>query len=118
MTLACTSWQAAVAETPPQALPLQTALKSALVQDADGFKSAYSLRILQEEKAKGSDWKKLVQEGHKNMTKMFGNYEMGQFEYSFQGTGQSGSVSCSFKGKKAFALKVVHEKTGWKLNER
>lgn len=118
LALACSQLHTALAKTPEQALPLKTVLQAVRDKNVEAFKSAWSARIVQEDKARGSKWSKSMAEGRDNMTRMFGDYKMNQFDYTYEGTPQSGSVTCLFKGKKAFSLKVVHEKQGWKLDER
>jgi len=118
LALACSQLQMAQAKTPEQAVPLETVLRSIQQQNAVAFKSAYCKRIVQEEKAKGSDWSKLLQEGGKNMGKLLGDYRLNQFDYSYQGSPQSGNVTCLFQGKEVFRMRVIHEKVGWKLDER
>jgi hypothetical protein len=103
-------------KTPPEAAPLIAVLEAAKASDAAAFKKAYSKR-LREDKVQG-DWEKNVKEAQANMKKLFGDYQLKDFSFTFAGDKEKGKVTLSHKGKEAFALNVIKEGDEWKLDER
>ena len=89
------------------------AVKSA---DATMFRNAYSTRIHQEDQQ--SDWGKNLQEAQATMKEKFGDCEITDFTFSFDGDDAKGKLEISFRGKTQFALAVVKEDGAWKLDER
>lgn len=52
------------------------------------------------------------------MKKRFGDYQITDFTFSFDGDDTRGTLQASFKGRGQFALAVVKERGVWKLDER
>ncbi len=103
-------------KTPPEAAPMIAVLKAAKASDAAAFKKAYSKR-LREDKMQG-DWEKNVKEAQVNMKKLFGDYQLKDFSFTFAGDKEKGKVILFHKGKEAFPLNVIKEGDEWKLDER
>ena len=84
--------------------------------DATMFRDAYSARIRREDQ--GSDWEKHLREAQATMKEKFGDCQITDFTFSFDGDDTSGTLQVSFKGKWEFVLAVVKEGGAWKLDER
>jgi hypothetical protein len=91
-------------------------LKAIKSSDATTFRDAYSARIHQEDPK--NDWAKKLQEAQATMKEKFGDYQITDFTFSFDGDGAKGKLAVSFKGKAQFAIAVVKEGGAWKLDER
>ena len=96
--------------------PMVAVLQATKQSDAERFRNAYSKRIRQE--SQQSNWAKNFQEAQANMKKMFGDYQLSDFAYSFAGDDLVGKLTVSFKGKKQFGIAIVKEDGAWKLDER
>jgi len=91
-------------------------LNAAKGADATMFRDAYSARIRQENQQ--SDWGKNLQEAQATMKEKFGDYQITDFRFAFNGDEARGKLDISFKGKAQFAIAVVNEGGTWKLDER
>ena len=100
----------------PEAAPLITILEAAKVSDLATFKSAYSRRIRDDQGQ--ADWPKNLDEARANLTRMFGDYRLDDFGFSFAGGAERGRVTLSHRGTPQFDLVVVKEDGRWKLDER
>ena len=100
----------------PEAAPLITILEAAKVSDLATFKSAYSRRIRDDQGQ--ADWPKNLDEARANLTRMFGDYRLDDFGFSFAGGAERGRVTLSHGGTPQFDLAVVKEDGRWKLDER
>ena len=100
----------------PEAAPLITILEAAKVSDLPTFKSAYSRRIRDDQGQ--ADWPKNLDEARTNLTRMFGDYRLDDFGFSFAGGAERGRVTLSHRGTPQFDLAVVKEDGRWKLDER
>ena len=100
----------------PEAAPLITILEAAKVSDLATFKSAYSRRIRDDQGQ--ADWPKNLDEARTNLTRMFGDYRLDDFGFSFAGGAERGRVTLSHRGTPQFDLVVVKEDGRWKLDER
>ena len=100
----------------PEAAPLITILEAAKVSDLATFKSAYSRRIRDDQGQ--ADWPKNLDEARTNLTRMFGDYRLDDFGFSFAGGAERGRVTLSHRGTPQFDLAVVKEDGRWKLDER
>ena len=114
--LSCSTLRAQEIKTPPEAAPVIAVLKAARSSDVAGFKNAYSKRI-REDRGQG-DWEKNVKEAQVNMKKLFGDYQLNDFSFTFAGDTEKGKVTLSHKGKEAFPLNVIKEGDKWKVDER
>ena len=84
--------------------------------DATMFRDAYSARIRREDQ--GSDWEKHLREAQATLKEKFGDCQITDFTFSFDGDDTNGTLQVSFKGKWEFVLAVVKEGGAWKLDER
>ena len=100
----------------PEAAPLITILEAAKVSDLATFKGAYSRRIRDDQGQ--ADWPKNLDEARTNLTRMFGDYRLDDFGFSFAGGAERGRVTLSHRGTPQFDLAVVKEDGRWKLDER
>jgi hypothetical protein len=103
-------------KTPREAAPVIAMLKAAKDSDVAGFKNAYSKEI-REDKGQG-DWKKNLKEAQVNMNRLFGDYQLRDFSFTFAGDSEKGKVTLSHKGREAFPLNVIKEGDTWKVDER
>src|SRR6185295_6143552 len=87
-------------KTPREAAPVIAMLKAAKDSDVAGFKNAYS-KDIQEDKGQG-DWKKNLTEAQVNMKKLFGDYQLSDFSFTFAGGSEKGKVTLFHKGREAF----------------
>ena len=85
-------------------------------RDVTAFKNAYSKRI-REDKDQG-DWEKNLKEAQAAMKKQFGDFQLKDFGFKFEGDKVKGKVALSHKGKEMFPLAVIKEGGNWKVDER
>jgi len=116
LVMSCSIVCAQEVKTPREAAPVIAMLKAAKDSDVAGFRNAYSKEI-REDKSQG-DWNKNLKEAQVNMNKLFGNYQLSEFSFTFAGDGQKGKVTLSHKGRQAFPLNVIREGDTWKVDER
>jgi len=114
--VSCPSIRGNEDKTPAEASPLIALLKAAKASDINSFKDAYSKRI-REDKGQG-DWDKNLKEAQGSLKKMFGDYDLKDFSFTFTGDKEKGKVALSHKGKESITLKVIKEGGEWKLDER
>jgi hypothetical protein len=91
-------------------------LKAAKDSDVAGFRNAYSKQI-REDKGQG-DWEKNLKEAQVNLNKLFGDYQIDGFGFTFAGDREKGKVTLSHNGREAFPLNVIKEGDTWKVDER
>ncbi len=108
--------QRAAVGTPREAASVIAVLRAVKDLDVAGFKNAYSKEI-REDKGQG-DWEKNLKEARVNMTKLFGDYQLNDFSFTFAGNSEKGRVTVSHKGREAFPLDVIKEGDTWKVDER
>lgn len=96
--------------------PMAAMLQAAKISDAAAFRDAYSKRIREDNQQ--SDWGKNLQMAQAALKEKFGDYELTDFTYSFEGDDLKGKLAVSFKGKQQVALAIVKEDDAWKLDER
>jgi uncharacterized protein YlxW (UPF0749 family) len=111
--LSCTSSDSRRSET---SAPMIAILEAAKHSDTTQFREAYSSRIRQDPGQQ--DWSKNLQEAQTTLKEKFGDYQLSDFAFSFEGDDQKGKLGVSFKGKQQFALAIVKEGGAWKLDER
>jgi len=116
IVLSCSILRAQEVTTPPEAAPVIAVLKAAKGSSIAGFKNAYSKRI-REDKDQG-DWQKNLKEAQVNTKKLFGDYHLSDFSFTFSGDREKGKVTLFYKGKEAFPLSVIKEGEKWKVDER
>ena len=99
-----------------EAAPVIAVLKAAQDSDVTAFRDAYSKRI--REGKEQADWENNLKEAQANMKKVFGDYQLKDFSFTFAGDKEKGKVTLSHKGKEAFPLNVIKEDDKWKVDER
>jgi len=114
--LSCSVLSAQDVKTLREAAPVMAVLKALKDSDVAGFKNAYSKRI-REDKGQG-DWEKNLKEAQVNMNRLFGDYQLDDFSFTFAGDSEKGNVTLSHKGREAFPLNVIKEGDTWKVDER
>ena len=103
-------------KSPREAAPLIAVLKAIRTSDLKAFKDAYSEPIRTDPNQ--GDWEENLKDAQGNLKKLYGDYELKDFAFTFAGDADKGRVSISYKGKKSLALEVIKEAGEWKLNER
>jgi hypothetical protein len=116
VVMSCSIVCAQEVKTPREVAPVIAVLKAAKDSDVAGFKNAYSKEI-REDKGQG-DWKQNLKEAQVNMNKLFGDYQLSDFSFTFAGNSEKGKVTLSHKGREAFPLNVIKEGNSWKVDER
>ena len=96
--------------------PVVAILEAAKNSDTRMFKEAYSKRIQQE--GQQSDWSKNLEEAKATMKQKFGDYQLSDFGFTFEGDELKGKLGIAFKGRQQFTLAIVKEDGVWKLDER
>jgi hypothetical protein len=114
--LSCPILRAQDVKTPREAAPVIAVLKAVKGSDVDGFKNAYSKQI-REDKGQG-DWEKNLKDAQVNLEKLFGDYQLDDFSFTFAGGSEKGKVTLSHQGMEAFPLNVIKEGDTWKVDER
>jgi len=114
--LSCSILCAQEVKAPPEAAPVIAVLTALKDSDVAGFKNAYSKQI-QEDQGQ-ADWEKNLKEAQVNMKKLFGDYQLNDFSFTFVGGSEKGRVTLSHKGMEAFPLNVIKEGNNWMVNER
>jgi hypothetical protein len=103
-------------KSPPEAAPVIAVLKAVKHSDVKAFKNAYSQRI-REDKSQG-DWNKNLKEAQDNLKKIYGDYRLGDFTFTFDGDKDMGKVSFTHKNGKQLDLDVIKEDGKWKVDKR
>ena len=101
---------------PPQAKPIADWLDSIKVSNLQLFKSVYSEKMKASLEKRG--WDKVLKEYQDSCEKTFGDYDLTDFRFSFEGDDKSGAVKITFKGEQLPPLSVTKENNKWKINER
>jgi len=104
------------AAIPPQAKPIADWLDSIKVSNLQLFKSVYSEKMKARLEKRG--WDKVLKEYQDSCEKAFGDYDLTDFRFSFEGDDKSGAVAITFEGKQLAPLSVTKENNKWKINER
>ena len=114
--LSCLIVHAQVLKSPPEAAPIIAILAAVNGSDVAEFKNAYARRI-RDDKVQG-DWGGNLKQAQANMQKLFGNYQLNKFSYTFVGNREIGKVTLTDNGKEAFSLNVIKERGKWKVDQR
>ncbi len=99
-----------------EATPVIALLNAVKASDLRGFRNAYSKRI--REDSEQGDWESNFKEAQENIKKMYGDYQLDEFAFTFTGDKERGKVSISHKGKESITLAVVKEDGQWKVDVR
>ena len=91
-------------------------LEAAKHSDTIEFKAAYSSRIQLE--SGQQDWSKNLREAQTTLKEKFGDYQLNDFAFAFEGDEQKGKLGIFFKSKPQFTIAVVKEAGAWRLDER
>ncbi len=100
----------------PQVKPIADWLDSIKVSNLQLFKSVYSEKMKASLEKRG--WDKVLKEYQDSCEKAFGDYDLTDFRFSFEGDDKSGAVKITFKGEQLPPLSVTKENNKWKINER
>ena len=103
-------------KAPREHAPVIALLNAVKASDLNGFRNAYSKRI--REDAEQGDWESNFKEAQENLKRMYGNYQLEEFTFTFTGDKDRGKVSVSHKGKEPIALAVIKEDGRWKMDTR
>jgi len=103
-------------DTPREASPVIAMLKAAKASDLDGFRSAYCRRI--REDPEQGDWEKNLTQAQASLKRMYGEYQIKEFAFTFTGDEKKGKVAVSHQGKESIVLDVINEDGHWKINQR
>ena len=103
-------------KSPPEAAPVVALLKAVQASDVKAFRKVYSERI-REDKNQG-DWQKNLKEAKDNLKKMYGDYQLGDFTFTYDGDEEMGKVSFAHKSGKKLDLEVIKEGGEWKIDMR
>ena len=91
-------------------------LKAVKESDVKAFKNAYSRRI-REDNDQG-DWEKNLKEANANLKKMYGDYQVGDFTFTYDGDEEKGKVTFTHTKGKKLDLEVIKEGGEWKVDMR
>ena len=100
----------------PQARPVLVWLTAVTNGDQDQLKTVFSESMRQQFDQEG--WAKVLatyQDGFRNA---FGEYKLEDFRFEYTGGEDAGYVTVTHRGKTMPALRVVRERTDWKVGER
>ena len=103
-------------KAPREEAPIIALLNAVKASDLNGFRNAYSKRI--REDAEQGDWESNLKEAQNSLKRMYGDYQLEEFAFTFAGDKEKGKVSLSHKGKDPIALAVVKEDGQWKVDMR
>ena len=106
-------------EVIPQAEPVLNWLKAAKNSDPDLLKNVFSERMIKTFKTNEKNWPELLNIYQKVFKDKFGEYDLNDFSFTFEGGSKKGNVII-FKGAGSSGLPVyvIKEKKQWKVNER
>ena len=96
--------------------PMTAMLKAAKNSDVKMFKEAYSKRIREDDGQ--NDWGKNLKEAQATLKEKFGDYQLSDFTFSFEGDELKGKLAVSFKNNRQVELTIVKEDGAWRLDER
>ena len=99
-----------------EATPMIAVLEAVKSGNLKNFKNAYSRRIKGDDVQ--SDWNKNLKEAKDNLSRLYGDFQLRDFAFAFEGDAVKGRLAISFKGTKQFDLAVIKEDGEWKLDER
>lgn len=108
--------EAQTEEFPPEAAAVIAVLKAVKESDVNAFKNAYS-RQIREDKNQG-DWEKNLKEAKANLQKLYGDYQVGDFTFTYEGGEEKGKVTFTHKTGKELDLEVIKEDGKWKVDMR
>lgn len=100
----------------PQVKPIADWLDSIKASNLHLFKSVYSEKMKAGLEKRG--WDKVLKEYQDSCKRAFGDYDLANFGFSFEGDDKSGAVKITFKGEQLAPLSVTKENNEWKINER
>jgi len=106
----------AAAEIVPPARPVFGLLQAVKDEDRERLKTVFSEAMRKSLEKEG--WDKVLKSYQKVFEKEFGDYKLEDFTFEYIGGGEEGQVLVEHKGKKLPGLRVIRERTDWKINER
>lgn len=103
----------------PEAEPVFNWLKAVKTSDPDLLKTVFSERMIRKFKDKETDWTELLNIYSGVFSEKYGEYNLEDFSFTFEGGSKSGNVIIfSEVGSSGLTVYVIKEKKGWKVNER
>jgi len=104
------------AEIPPQAKPVVNWLQAMKTSNLELFKSVYSQRM--QARFENQGWNESFSKYQHLCRVEFGDFELTDFWFSFEGDEQAGKVKITFKDRLLPPLDVIKDNDEWKINER
>ena len=86
------------------------------MRDVGLFKIVFSSRMRIVFAKEG--WEETLKTYVKLFAEEFGDYDLADFEYGYEGDDDHGEVLVSFQGKRHGPLKVIKEDGAWRVDER
>lgn len=104
------------APLPAQAQPVREWLGAVRELDIERLRSVFAARLRDEFDKEG--WDAVLDRYATLWGEKFGLYTLDDFQYTFEGDADSGTVGLTFRGKPLPPVQVVREGDAWKVNER
>jgi hypothetical protein len=106
--------------TIPQAAPIVNLLSSIKAGDSGSLKSVWSKRMIERINPEGTEekWEEVLGEYSDTFEHYYGDFELEDFRFSYEGDEMSGKLITDFKEERVGPLKVIKEGGEWKLDER
>ncbi len=115
--MGCQSARSVTPAPVPQAQPIQDLLVAVKTGDQALLKSVFSEQL--QARIGHAGWKKPLAEYTRGFEADFGDFEIADFSYRFEGDAEAGMVFITVAGKPTpGGLLVIREGDAWKMNER
>ena len=101
---------------PPQAVPVGNWAEACTTSDVELLKTVFSSRMRTVFAKAG--WEETLKTYVKLFAEDFGDYDLADFEYGYEGDDAHGEVLVSFQGKRHGRLRVIKEDGAGKIDER
>ena len=101
----------------PQAEPVVNQLLAAKKSDPELLKSVFSKEVIRRIESLDREWPEVLRMYSDLWSETFGDYDVDNFYYRFEGDESKGTVHITYKVELP-GLNVVKEESGWKINER
>jgi hypothetical protein len=106
--------------TIPQTAPIVNLLSAIKSGDSAPLKSVWSKRMIERINPEGAEetWEEVLQEYSEVFKHYYGDFELEDFRFSFEGDETKGKLITDFKGERAGDLQIIKEGSEWKMDER
>jgi hypothetical protein len=101
-----------------QAIPVVALLRSVKESDTALFQQCWDKPMAESLGLTPESAKRMIEEYRLGFDKVFGEYSLDEFSFSFVGGADVGAVILKFKDKKLPPLRVIKSGNHWKLGER